>query len=136
MVCLYCRQNTQVVNSRHQSRSNSVWRRRKCVSCGSIFSTTEVIDLSRSISVESDKRLEPFSRDKLLMSIFTSCGHRKDATRSATALTDTVIGKMLTKNTGPLLQRDRISEITYETLKRFDRAAAVQYQAYHPVRAK
>lgn len=75
--------------------------------------------------------LEPFKRDVLLISVFECLKHRKTAYTDAPALTDSIIGKLLTRQSGGMLKRADLINITAETLKRFDRAAAVQYLAYH-----
>jgi len=133
MVCIYCKNELSVVNSRPQKRSNQVWRRRKCPNCGAIFSTTEAINLEGAISVRTAASLKPFSRITLFVSIYESCRHRASATRDAVALTDTVIGKLLPKATTGVLPIETIITTTVSTLKRFDKAASVQYSAFHPL---
>lgn len=131
MVCIYCGSGTRIVNSRHQKRSNNTWRRHKCTSCGSIFSTEESVDLSKSIVVSHEDALEPFSRDKLFISIHSSLGHRKDALEAATALTETVMSRLITKNSNSKIDRRKVIEITLVVLKRFDKSAFTYYHAYH-----
>lgn len=82
------------------------------------------------------------SRDKLFLSLYKSLGHRSDALNSATALTTTVIGRLL-RNKPSLQGRTQqnqkdgilsagvIAKVTYETLKRYDPLAAATYKAYH-----
>jgi transcriptional regulator NrdR family protein len=73
-----------------------------------------------------------FLRDKLFLSIYKSCEHRKDATTDARALTDTIIGKLLkTTENGKLSSRE-IIHTTSEALKHFDYAAMTHYRAFHP----
>ncbi len=132
MECIYCHDSTSVVNSRHQKKVNHVWRRRVCQSCGALFSSLEAADLERSLSVRySTGHLEPFMRDKLFISIFKACGHRKDAIEAATALTETVMSKLLHKNRQALIDVSDIATTACQVLKRFDTAAFVQYKAYH-----
>jgi transcriptional regulator NrdR family protein len=135
MVCVYCSAPTQVVNSRHQRRNNDIWRRRKCTHCGSIFTAIESADLSGALRVaHTPQRLEPFLRDKLFVSIYDSCKHRPTALRDAGNLTQQIIARLLSTQDRPgLIHPDTIVNTSIDVLKRFDRAAATTYAAYHPL---
>jgi transcriptional regulator NrdR family protein len=135
MVCIYCGHDTEVTNSRSKTRNASVWRRRACKSCVAQFTTIELPDYTTAISVESsdNTKLRAFSRDELFLSLYKSLGHRKDALSSATALTNTVIGRLLNKKLakdGSMSTKD-LAKTAYEVLKRFDPLAAHTYKAYH-----
>ncbi len=142
MVCLYCSGKTQVINSRAQKRLNRVWRRRQCLACGAVFTTEEALDYGGSIVVRPEATQEaarsrhtptaPFQRDKLYVSILKALGHRSTAVQDATALCDTIIAKLLPQAVEATLTPQLIITVTYDTLRRFDTAAAVQYRAYHP----
>ena len=135
MVCIYCGGPTHVTNSRSQKRSNATWRRRSCEKCLAVCTTIEVIDLSTAIVVTGSKRPSPFSRDKLFVSIYDSCKHRKDAQTSATLLTDTIIKQLHPLIDNASVSSSTIRDITLKTLGRFDTVAGVHYGAYHPVEA-
>ncbi len=133
MNCLYCKAKTEVVNSRVQKRSNQVWRRRQCLSCRASFTTRETIDLSLGLSVKTNSgQILPFSRDKLFLDVYDSLKHRKTAKNDATALTETVLSKLYKHMSNGLVDTAVITDIASKTLKRFDRAAGVIYQANHP----
>lgn len=131
MVCIHCRSDTQVINSRLQKKANQVWRRRKCGTCGAIFSSREVAQYELVWLVRSNKALKPFSRDKLLLSIYSSCQHRPSALSDASALTETVMNKLLFTATNGVLEAFSIVHIVQVALNRFDKAASVHYQAFH-----
>ncbi len=133
MVCIYCGADTGVTNSRPQKRQNNIWRRRQCSDCGAVFTTSESPDLLKSLVVNRGKSLQPFSRDKLFLSINDSLKHRKTATSDATALTDTVIGRVYPLISSGSLNAQDIAKTAAQVLKRFDKAAATYYQAYHPI---
>ena len=143
MVCMYCGDDTQVVNSRLQRRSNQIWRRRKCRACRAVFSSLEAVDFTTSLSLATSQnigssgkvktRLQPFSRDILFVSILDSCRHRKTAVGDATALTSTILGRILPLIHDGVIDRNDLIVIVAETLKRFDKAAHVYYAAYHPI---
>jgi transcriptional regulator NrdR family protein len=135
MVCIYCGRSTAVANSRISKRVNGVWRRRRCQVCQSVFTTHELVDWSNSFTVLDTKtnQLQPFSRDKLFISLYKSCCHRSSAVSDASSLVETAI-KQLTTNGEParaLLTKTDIYTITQVILDRFDQAAASFYKAYH-----
>jgi len=132
MLCVYCGQDTQVVNSRLQKKTNQVWRRRQCTHCGNVFSSLEVVDWNQAIRFKHKSHLEPFSRDKLFLSLYEACRHRKTAISDATGLTDTILSKLWPRIEAASLTRDQVIATATEVLKRFDRAAATAYKAYHP----
>lgn len=80
-----------------------------------------------------DKHLQPFSRDKLFISVYEACRHRKAATEDARALTDTVVKQLLGAKHSATVRRHHVVTVTTGALERFDRAAAIQYLAYHPL---
>lgn len=132
MVCIYCNNETRVTNSRPQKRTNGIWRRRNCMSCGTTFTSIESADLSSSITVSSNSQSEAFQRDKLFISIYDSLQHRKTAQMDATGLTDTIIRKLYPYAIDLSIEATTIITITYQTLQRFDKAAATHYKAFHP----
>ncbi len=134
MVCIYCDGSTQVTNSRHQKRTNTVWRRRQCAACGAIFSSIEQPDFATTLTIRSGAhKLTPFSRDQLFVSIYESCKHRSKAVEDAEALCRTIIANILTKSTDSSIDRNDVVAITYQILRRFDDAAATIYKAFHPL---
>ncbi len=78
--------------------------------------------------------LEPFSRDKLLLSVYDSLRHRKTALSDAEGVTNTILGTLYKQLTDAVVDRDRVVRIVYVTLSRFDKVAATHYQAFHPLK--
>jgi transcriptional repressor NrdR len=131
MVCIHCGGKTKVVNSRRQSRSNQVWRRRQCLDCGAVFSTREGAQHELAWMVRTSGQLEPFSRDKLFMSLYKSCEHRKTALNDAKGLADTVISKLPNYAVNGTISDSDIVRAAQVALNRFDKAASTHYQAFH-----
>ncbi len=77
--------------------------------------------------------MEPFQRDKLFISIYEACKHRNDVLLASTALTATILNKLLSSIQNAGLERQQVIRYTTEVLDRFDKAAGVQYAAYHPL---
>ncbi len=131
MVCIHCRSDTQVINSRLQKKANQVWRRRKCSECSAVFTTREVAQYELAWLVRTNRSLKPFSRDKLLLSIIASIQHRPNALEDASALTETVMNKLLFTAIAGVLEAPAIARTVQVALNRFDTAASVHYQAFH-----
>lgn len=134
MICIYCGGKTGITNSRPQKRSHSTWRRHHCPQCGATFTTQERVDLAASVAFVDAKGVDrPFLRETLLQSLYESLGHRRQALSEALSLTDTVINKLLPQVNQAALNRDVVAQTAHQVLSRFDKAAAVHYQAYHPI---
>lgn len=134
MKCIYCSGKTGVINSRLQLKQNQVWRRRQCHKCKAIFTTQESVTGEQSLTVQKGNDYEPFSRDKLLLSVYDSLRHRKTALSDATSLTGTVWSQLLPHIKNASIKREDIVGSTFKVLSRFDKAAATHYLAYHPLR--
>ena len=130
MVCIQCGQDTQVTNSRHQKRSNQVWRRRQCRVCGLVFTTEEKIDYSASWRVrDTNGQLRPFAPLKLTLSLYRSLGHRSTALEDASQLAQTIIHKLPVQL--GVIEQATITQTTLVALRRFDKAACTHYEAHH-----
>lgn len=78
--------------------------------------------------------MAPFSRDKLFISIYKSCGHRRTPINDASALIETIIQQLLIKKdrNRALITKTDIIKTVQIVLNRFDKVAAITYSAYHP----
>ena len=129
MVCIYCASPTRVINSRVQKKTVGVWRRRICLNCKAVFSTTEQADLSSSVMVLSKKGvLMPFYREKLLSSLLNALAGNERQFEYAAQLCTTIVGKLLRKNTAQL-GTDEIISCASTTLKNFNHQAYARYVA-------
>lgn len=135
MVCVYCGGSSNVINSRLQKRTNSTWRRRKCLMCGAIFTTIESSAYETTLMVRyTQSHNIPFKRDQLLISIYDACRHRATAVDDATALTKTILSKIENhQNTPGVIERDTLVALAAEVLRLFDLPAYTYYRAYHPL---
>lgn len=133
MECLYCTGKTRVTNTRHQIRTGSVWRRRTCLECQAVFTSVETPSLEKSIVVQyARSKTKPFDRQRLFISLYESCRHRKTAVADAEGLTRTVISKLLPEVIAASLPKATITSTSLGVLKNFDTAAATYYAAFHP----
>lgn len=79
------------------------------------------------------KHTEPFSRDKLFISVYEACRHRKTAPEDARALSDTIVKQLVGAKHSATIRRHHVVTVATGVLERFDRVAAIQYLAYHPL---
>jgi transcriptional repressor NrdR len=131
MVCIYCGSATNVTNSRHQKRSNQVWRRRQCSKCLSIFTTIEVAQYSNAWRVRHGDKFNSFERDKLLLSLYKSCDHRSKAVEDASGICSSIVTKLESQSSNGIIEAASIAQTCLIALNRFDKTAAMRYQALH-----
>lgn len=87
--------------------------------------------MSAVIKVRTEQEQnEPFSEDKLFISIYKCLSHRKDAAEASRALSDTIIRFLLPSKSG-MVEIDEIRTLALQVLKRFDQAAHTYYKAHH-----
>ena len=134
MVCIYCSRETLVTNSRPKIHPLAVWRRRQCLSCRKHFTTNELPVYEKSLRVVGmSGNVSAFNRDRMLLSLFKSLGHRPNSIDAASAVTNTVLSKLVNKKylTEDTLLAQDIAKVSFVVLKRFDHLAAATYKAYH-----
>lgn len=132
MKCIYCGKETGVVNSRLQKKNNQIWRRRKCLVCVAIFTTTERAVLGPDMALKTKTGvLIPFSRPKLMSSLLLALGGSFKHYEQAESLTDNIIGRLLRKNTGASLDQVELTRLCKSVLKNYDHRAYLRYLAEH-----
>lgn len=133
MICIFCSSETKVSNSRSKAKAASTWRRRQCLNCGSIFSTTERPNFATSIKVRSGSgKFKPFSEDKLFISIYECLSHRKDSLAASKSLLNTILEKTVPAPESEVTT-EQIAKQAYTILKRYDKPSALIYKARHPI---
>lgn len=132
MFCINCfHKSTEVTNSRPHKKNPSVWRRRRCPACKSIFTTTERPSLhdNRAVSLD-DGTINPFNTGRLIISISHAFTHDvAKGTLNSLWLAQTVEDILSTEYA--VVTPEDIAAVTHQVLKRFDELAAVQYAAQH-----
>lgn len=78
-----------------------------------------------------DGSMQPFSRDKLFLSIYESCKHRKEAINDASALTLTIVGRLSGFSATGEIFRDELVGLVVRILGNFDQVAASVYKGLH-----
>lgn len=129
MVCPSCHNTkTKVNNSRKHQDGFSVWRRRECLDCRNVMTTTEKISLESTIVInDSDSSLTPLRYLDIFVSIYNALGGTKDLIREAEALSDTCLTKILKLKKIRLRPRE-IQGVVFETLDSYNKLAGRRYK--------
>ena len=132
MFCINCfHKNTKVTNSRPNKKQPTIWRRRQCTQCGTVFTTYERPSLAdnKPVILPSGKT-ETFNLGKLMLSIAKSFTHAPhEAEYNTLWLAQTVEDTLSTEQ--KVVTPEDIEATTHAVLKRFDELAAIQYAAQH-----
>ncbi|MEO5499225.1 MAG: hypothetical protein ABIR46_01870 [Candidatus Saccharimonadales bacterium] len=123
-----------MANSRPHKKTPSVWRRRKCVACGTVFTTNEVVsDSTYVFQIKSpDGKSQAFSLPQLMFSIATSLSHRpaQKMPDDSYWLAQTVAMNIQATATDKVSSKALAHEVL-TTLSNFDATAGIQYGARH-----
>ena len=77
MRCPYCNfPESKVIDSRPTDESNSIRRRRECLSCGKRFTTYETVESVPLVVVKKDGSRQAFDRNKILNGLVKACEKR------------------------------------------------------------
>lgn len=133
MVCYYCKNKTSVINSRYQKRKNSVWRRRKCLSCAAILTTSEQYDLETTLLIIDGSKIPTFfNRYKLFLSIYSCFGHSKNSLSDSGYITDNIVDMLSSNQEKAQIDTKSLKIMISVALSRYNTLAADQYNTKHP----
>lgn len=136
MICIKCSADTSVTNSRPHKKTPSVWRRRQCKACGTVFTTNELVadDTHRLTVQQPDGSAIDFSFPRLMVSIYQNLGHRPSASNADEAywLAQTVAQTIQASATDTLTHA-ALSAVTHETIAHFDATAGLSYGVRHGI---
>lgn len=120
-----------MVDSRTSSDGRVVRRRRQCQGCGKRFTTRERLEEITRLVVKKDKRLQPFSRQKVLDGIVTACQKRPVSIERMEVIVDD-IEKRVRDEFDHEVPSVFIGEVVSEHLKNLDSIAYVRFASvYH-----
>ncbi|MGN6385594.1 MAG: transcriptional regulator NrdR [Verrucomicrobiota bacterium] len=131
MRCSKCGcQEDKVIDSRTSREGQTIRRRRECLSCGHRFTTYEEIENEAITVVKRDDRREPFSREKLLLSLRIACRKRPVSPQTIEDIAD-----QITQEIGETDDREvpsmAIGERVMEALRGIDQIAYVRYASVY-----
>ena len=134
MICIKCSNDTKVTNSRPHKKTPSVWRRRECKACGTVFTTSEVVaDSTYQFIVRlADGTKADFSLPRLMLSIVPALAHRQtDAVADESYWLAQTVAQAIQATATDTVTTDALAKETYGALSYFDATAGLQYGARH-----
>lgn len=131
MRCPYCGyEQDKVVDSRSCKEGRAVRRRRECLKCEKRFTTYEYVENYPLTVVKSDKRREPYDRQKLLQGILTACKKRPISMKKIESIVDYIENKIerLSKTE---INSIEIGRLVMDELYKLDDVAYVRFASVY-----
>lgn len=131
---------TDVTNSRQTRGGDSVWRRRQCLSCHEIFTTSEYFSFDSWFIIKRNLTRRRFVYEKLFVSILnaTSTGKGRDQGDDAVyakKITNNVIQQLFLIKSNYIATKE-IIRIVHGVLGKEDSFFALRYVMYSEFRLK
>lgn len=131
MKCPYCGfHESKVIDSRRLEETNSIKRRRECLSCEKRFSTYERVELAPLVVIKKNGDREQFDRQKLLRGIMHACEKRPvsiDTMESMVSQIETALNNDLMQE----VESEHIGELVMDKLKEVDEVAYVRFASVY-----
>lgn len=145
MKCPYCacqkkNSKTDVINSRPGKGGDEVWRRRQCLTCGEVFTTTEHFSYDSIFVVKRNLTRKRFVYEKLFASVLNaiSAGKARDQGDDALktkSLTKEIIDRLFMIKSKYISTKD-IIRAAHLVLTKEDPFFALRYAMYSAYRMK
>jgi transcriptional regulator NrdR family protein len=129
MLCIFCKNKTRIYNSRPTHQKTQTWRRHICTMCKNTFTTKERVDLNGILKVQNGSTINPYSHDRLLVSIAVSSNQIALPAIMVSELADSVEARLcqIIANNINIITKDSIAETTIEVLTAYNKNLAIQY---------
>ncbi len=131
MRCQFCgHTESKVLDSRSFDDSNSIRRRRECLSCGKRFTTFETIETTPILVIKSDGSRQQYDKNKLKRGIIRACEKRPVTMAQIDALVEK-IEKVIYSNLDQEVSTKKIGELVMEGLKTIDDVSYVRFASVY-----
>lgn len=131
MKCVYCGcEESKVIDSRAVDETNSIRRRRECMSCGKRFTTFETIETTPIFVIKNNGNRQLYDKNKLKNGILKACEKRPVAMIQIDELVDTIT-KQLYNSLDQEVTSKRIGELVMEGLKEIDEVAYIRFASVY-----
>lgn len=131
MKCIYCgNTESKVLDSRSCDETNSIRRRRECLSCGKRFTTYETVETTPLLVIKADNSRQAFDSDKLKRGIIRACEKRP----VSMAQIDTIVNnieKTLYNSLDQEVPSSKIGELVMENLKKIDEVSYIRFASVY-----
>ena len=131
MRCPYCNfPESKVIDSRPTDESNSIRRRRECLSCGKRFTTYETVESVPLVVVKKDGSRQAFDRNKILNSLVKAC-EKRPVSMEVLEKTVSEIEQKLLNSMDREVPSERVGELVMDALKEVDQVAYVRFASVY-----
>lgn len=131
MKCPFCSYTeSKVIDSRPSDDGDRIRRRRECLSCGTRFTTYEVIESTPLMVIKRDHSRQAFNKEKLLNGLMRACEKRPVSYETLEHLVDQ-IEHTLANSFVKEVSSQEIGELTLQKLKDIDLVAYVRFASVY-----
>ena len=131
MRCPYCNfPESKVIDSRPTDESNSIRRRRECLSCGKRFTTYETVESVPLVVVKKDGSRQAFDRNKILNGLVKAC-EKRPVSMEALEQPVSEIEQKLLNSMDREVPSERVGELVMDALKEVDQVAYVRFASVY-----
>ncbi len=131
MICPFCRnEETKVLDSRPDSGGRSIRRRRECMKCTKRWRTLERIEDEMPLVQKRNNTYEPFSRDKLTLSLRVACGKRPVSLAKIEEAVANIEWNLLERSP-EYVSTAELGDLVMGALKTLDEIAYVRYASVY-----
>ncbi|MFH0836959.1 MAG: transcriptional regulator NrdR [Candidatus Aenigmatarchaeota archaeon] len=126
MKCLYCTNDTKVIDKRDVE--NIIRRRRECLSCNKRFTTYEKAHINLMI-IKKNGLQEKFDRQKLITGIQKACEKRPLTQETIETLADEIETELM--GAGEEINSKKIGDLVMQKLEKIDKIAYVRFASVY-----
>ncbi len=131
MKCIYCNaEESKVLDSRNSEETNSIRRRRECLSCGRRFTTYETIETTPILVIKNDGSRQSFDPEKLKRGIIKACEKRPVSMSQIDGIVDTIEKQIQNKLTQEV-KSSQLGEMIMDALKKIDEISYVRFASVY-----
>lgn len=131
MRCPYCNfPESKVIDSRPTDESNSIRRRRECLSCGKRFTTYETVESVPLVVVKKDGSRQALDRNKILNGLVKAC-EKRPVSMEVLEKTVSEIEQKLLNSMDREVPSERVGELVMDALKEVDQVAYVRFASVY-----
>lgn len=121
--------DTRVIDSRMQDKTNAIKRRRECRSCGYRFTTFERCEDPIEV-IKSDGTRQPFDRNKLLVGLMRATSKRDIGIATLNELIDGIEQEIRSKPFTAVTSHD-IGDMVLKRLQGLDKVAYIRFASVY-----
>lgn len=121
--------NTHVIDSRLQDKSNAIKRRRECKNCGHRFTTYERCEDPIEV-IKTDGSHQPFDRNKLLVGLMRATSKRDIDLQTLNGLIDGIEQEIRSKPFTAVTSHE-IGDMVLKRLESLDKVAYIRFASVY-----